>query len=198
RWEGATGLFQQLQNPTQIGATFFEIETAAWCADRAVTRALQFSPAIDHGGRVTRPDYLWKTALGDLYCECKRASEYDDRFTRRAGRIEAFLNDELRPLVLPDVRFDFFIERTSGAEQSLRNLVEMAKARPLSGQRFVDGNVTLALVARGSPVPTTEASILRRSVIPIGTSLTAASSRGATHTLEVAGTSYWQSVAARL
>lgn len=70
------------QNPTQIDATFFELDVAHWCAERELHVALSLGKPLERNGTVKHPDIFWKTVLGDFYCEAKRS----DVFGRDAHR----------------------------------------------------------------------------------------------------------------
>jgi hypothetical protein len=196
---GAAEILDQLRNPAQIPSTFFEIEVAALCASCAVTRDISFFPKVDCGnGRITRPDFLWKTTLGDLYCECKRSSDLEDQFQERADRLSAFVEDQLCPIPSSDHRWDFVVARTGGSEQSIRKLVQTALANPNAAVPWIDGNVSLTINPRASAPPDGGGPMIRKSTVPASTRPVPLGPRGATYTLTVKAISYWQRVAMRL
>ena len=197
-WEKATDIIGQLRNPPQIPSTFFEIETAAWCSARASTRSMEFFPEVSRNGRVTRPDYMWRTTAGDIYCECKRSSDFEDRFRRRLNSISTFLDRAVTPVIPDGLRLDFAVERTSGAEDSLQRLLHNVERQGEPGSHFVDGHVSVTVATRGSAAPPNDAMSYRTSTVPVSTSFVRAGPEGATHTLQVRATGYWQTVTTRL
>lgn len=69
---GFPGFLAQFKNPSQIAATIFEARVAEWCLDRKAATSIELSPHVRTArGSIARPDFLWHTARGDLYCECK-------------------------------------------------------------------------------------------------------------------------------
>jgi hypothetical protein len=94
-YQGFDRLIAGLNNPSQISATVFEIESAAWCATRLHTTALVFSPDVINREKVKHPDFLWETSVGTLYCECKQASAWQRSESRLLSTISADLNDAM-------------------------------------------------------------------------------------------------------
>lgn len=82
---GFQELISGFRNPTQIAATMFEVSVAEWCQARAVTQALEFAPHVTVRNHSKRPDILWDTTLGRLYCECK-SSHFFQQGRRQTGR----------------------------------------------------------------------------------------------------------------
>ena len=194
---GARQMIASLRNPTQVVATFFEIETAAWCATRSHTVSLAFGPEVIRNDGVKRPDYLWSTRLGDLFCECKLVGEFQDTFRRRAAALSGFIEKELsvRP-ELEGLRYDFTIERTHQAEIAIRALLSQLE-RTTTPVTMLHGNVSLALTVQTAPPPA-GATGIRTSRINASTSPVPLSPQGAQSTMTVGATTYWESVCQRL
>ena len=87
RFPGFQSLIEGFRNPTQVNATLFEIQVAAWCAARKLTQSIQLSPPVQIGGGIKRPEFLWHTDLGDLYCECKQENSFDNKATKRVQKL---------------------------------------------------------------------------------------------------------------
>ena len=129
RFEGFDRLKAGLANPSQIGATVFEIQIAEWCSDRSVTSGLEFSPEVMVRGKIKRPEIRWETRLGAIYCECKQASIGESAISKRVGRVHGLLEKarkELSPWdesLRLDVEFDYLV---NGFEARLANVVRNA------------------------------------------------------------------------
>ena len=89
--KGFEQLLKGFANPTQILASYFEVVVAGWCVSRAVSQSLEFFPEVLVKGRRKRPEFLWKTELGELYCECKRAETLENSFLDRLSRLRKLL-----------------------------------------------------------------------------------------------------------
>ena len=87
QYAGFQSLIEGFRNPTQIIATLFEVPGAAWCASRKLNQSLEFSPKVPVGGSIKRPEFLWHTTLGDLYCECKQENSVDNKATKRVQKL---------------------------------------------------------------------------------------------------------------
>jgi hypothetical protein len=200
RFPGASLLGAGLQNPPQIPATLFEIETAAWCSARAVTQHMEFSPDVTRAdGRVTRPEFHWHTSLGSLYCECKRSPDFEDTFRDRARAIERWLEARMLRSAFPAVRFDFWIDRTGGAEQSIERLIDAAVSSGAEpGFTKTDRAVTLAIAPRGSDLDSPGPGHYRTSSVPTSTRSTALGASAAAWTVQINAHGYWRTVAHRL
>jgi len=138
-YAGFDQLISGLANPSQIASTMFEIEVAAWCASRLHHRALAFSPRITNRAGVKYPDFLWQTALGDLYCECKQLNTWQRSETQRASSLLAAAAEMMGdPASWPK---DLRIEVTIGAslrgeaERKLRAVVEQYASAVRQGLR---------------------------------------------------------------
>lgn len=108
---GFERLISGLDNPSQVSATMFEIEVAAWCASRRCHVDLTFSPSVTKFSGIKYPDFLWRTALGDLYCECKQLNMWQRAETRRASTLMSLVAGAMGdPELWPrDVRMEVLI-----------------------------------------------------------------------------------------
>jgi hypothetical protein len=138
-YQGFDRLIASLNNPSQISATIFEIESAAWCATRLCTTALVFSPDVIKREKVKRPDFLWKTDAGDLYCECKQASAWQRSESRLLSTISADLNDAMGDAETwpGDARIEVLIHGLfrAGAKDRLRAVVRGQATEVRRGNR---------------------------------------------------------------
>ncbi|KYF59283.1 hypothetical protein BE04_48395 [Sorangium cellulosum] len=91
-YSGFSSLVAGLKNATQVASTVFEIEAAAWCATRRAHRALQFSPPVQRNGSTKRPDFLWITDRGELWCECKQGRLFGSSDMKRLSRLLDLVN----------------------------------------------------------------------------------------------------------
>ncbi|XXT18455.1 hypothetical protein WME94_50325 [Sorangium sp. So ce429] len=91
-YSGFTFLIAGLKNPIQVASTVFEIDAAAWCATRCAHRALQFSPPVQRNGSTKRPDFLWTTDRGELWCECKQGRLFGSSDMKRLTRLFDVVN----------------------------------------------------------------------------------------------------------
>lgn len=158
-------------------------ETAAWCTARAVTRSLRFSPEVARNGGVKRPDYLWETTLGDLFCECKQAGEFEDNFRRRTAIIVSFIDREIQAAGVTGLRFDFCVDRTSGAEQSIKELIALARSNADPGQSFRYREVALKISSSDEERSGAEGAMLT-SAVSVNTSPVPLGPRTASSTVE--------------
>ncbi|TMC47614.1 MAG: hypothetical protein E6J14_15305 [Chloroflexi bacterium] len=153
--KGFDRVLASLNNPTQVNSVMFEVEAATWCATRAVHRELVFSPPVQRTSGVKYPDFLWQTALGDLYCECKRANLWQRREVRRLTALADVLVQAMGDKgAWPDtLRIDVLIEGSLGRNPDKRL---RAAVRGLSdaGRRgahpaaVLDGSITATLRQR--------------------------------------------------
>lgn len=126
-YEGFADLIANLANPSQVEATIFEIKAATWCAGRAVHESLRFGPPVIKGQTTKKPDFLWRTSLGDLICECKEAQQYERDETLRLHTLNDVVYDALGgvPDWPDDLRLDIVIDGSLGTnpDERLRQLV---------------------------------------------------------------------------
>jgi hypothetical protein len=173
--KGFEVLLAGFNNPTQVQAAYFETVVAGWCATRAISRSIEFSPEVTIKGRAKYPDFLWDTELGDIYCECKRSDVFDSQMADLIERLRSILDrlyDESQPwdsTLSLDVRFDG--GSTNRIEHSLRSVVEQAAAALKSGtwmdQTFQEARVSAVLRRHGESEPQ-EAESLVAGTIRVG------------------------------
>jgi hypothetical protein len=120
------------RNPPQVPSTLFEVGVADWCASRAVTIGLEFSPVVVARGRVKRPEFRWQTTLGELYAECKRGGEFENKVSRRITKLVDCVDAIYKsygpwlPSSRLEVRFTDSVK--NGVEGRIRSVVERAFA----------------------------------------------------------------------
>jgi hypothetical protein len=156
---GYESLIAGFRNPAQAQSTLFEVTVAGWCAGRAVTRALEFSPAVEVRGHTKRPEFLWHTEAGPVYCECKQGKVAESKFSRRVNKLLQCLNGVHRgfqpwdPALRLDVKFDGIT--TNRIEARFRDVVARAakalRAGEYAGAVFEGEGVSAALRPRGEP-----------------------------------------------
>lgn len=190
-------LIQGLRNPPQISSTLFEIETAAFCATRTISQFIEFSPEVTRNGKIKRPDFLWKTSLGDIYCECKQAGIFENNFKSRMGTINAYLESRLKNFEIPkELRLDFEVERTGRAENSINHILNELKI-PVEGQQSQHNYVKLHVRSRSQDLEPTAASV-KTSNITTSAGMNKASEQSAPSTLTVHSTRFWNTVCSKL
>ena len=190
-------LIQGLRNPPQIASTLFEIETAAFCVTRTISQSMEFSPEVTRNGKIKRPDFLWKTSLGDIYCECKQAGIFGNKFKSRMGTINDYLEKRLKTFEIPkELRLDFEIERTGYAENSINHILNELKI-PLEGQQCEHGHVKLHVRSRSQELEPTAVSV-KTSNIATSAGMTKASEQSAPSTVTVHSTRFWNTVCSKL
>lgn len=160
RFPGFHSLIEGLFNPTQIHATLFEVQVAAWCATRKVCQSIEFSPEVQIGESVKRPEFLWLTTLGSIYCECKQENSVDNKATKRAQKLFEVLGKAYKANAHWDEtsRLDVLVchPALDGVDQGIERLVREAAARQQAGVwegDIVDGVVTLKMTTRADPLP---------------------------------------------
>jgi hypothetical protein len=87
RLPGFAVLLENLRNPSQTLSTLFEIEAANFAFTRRITRSVEFAQRQLVEGRWKNPEFVWRTLLGDVVCECKRAEFMDSVFNRRLSEL---------------------------------------------------------------------------------------------------------------
>lgn len=158
---GFSVLMKHFRNPTQISSAIFEAHTAAWCADRKVTHSVELQPVIrTQGSRVVRPDFLWHTCLGSLYCECKRTATLESTAAERLERMHKQLaqcyerNSSWNESFRLDVRL--VSSATNEATKQMGLLVERAHEADLRGRNaewvYRSEHIEGAFSPRGDPV----------------------------------------------
>lgn len=156
---GYESLIAGFRNPAQAQSTLFEVTVAGWCAGRAVTRALEFSPAVEVRGHTKRPEFLWHTEIGAVYCECKQGKVIESDFKRRVNNLLLCLNgvyQRFKPWE-PSLRLDVCFDgrTTNKIESRFRDVVARAagalRADDYAGAVFEGEGVSAALRPRGEP-----------------------------------------------
>jgi hypothetical protein len=170
--EGFGALLNGFRNPSQIESAWFEVEIAHWCLGRTVTKALVLSPPVEVRGRQKRPEFLWQTSLGDLYCECKRADLIESAAHGRLAR----LSDGLR-VALDDHgpwpegrRVDVWLAGSglNGVASRIHAAVgSLAQIGDRSSRVVEFGEVRAQLSVRGAPYPW-EGEVLTEGLLTTG------------------------------
>jgi hypothetical protein len=173
-YQGFDQLIASLNNPSQISATIFEIEAAAWCATRLCTTALSFSPDVIKREKIKHPDFLWVTDFGDLYCECKQANAWQRGESRLLSTISADLNDAMGAADTwpTSVRIEVLIHGLfrAGAKDRLKTIVKEQAIEVRRGNRpavFEDDVFTVKVRDR-SDYPAALADSLTLNSILVG------------------------------
>jgi hypothetical protein len=203
-YEGFATVLAALQNPMQVESTIFEITAAEWCRSREVSAELVFNPTTFVKQRVKHPDFLWRTRLGDCYCECKKSNHLQNAVNARASRMAQLLDtfykryDAWDPSLRLDVRFG------RGSTNHLHREFEwiLAQAHRAIGEPNTLGAlITAAHVSarfrQRTEDPPQSPDTLRQSLATVGT--VATKLRAATYltvTMDIA--SYRSATAARL
>jgi hypothetical protein len=168
RLQGFPGFGQMvsnLQNSTQVAASLFEIHCAAWCLGRIEHRGLVFEPAVVKRSGVKYPDFLWKTGLGDLYCECKTARVWERRESRRVRTLCEVATEALGDEPWPDdLRLDIDLSGNLGSNPGSRLGAIVAKlaweVRAGQSPRPIrDGAMTVTIRDRSLESPSSAGSI---------------------------------------
>jgi hypothetical protein len=160
QYSGFSSLIEGFRNPTQINATLFEVQVAAWCSTRKVTQSIEFSPQVHVGGSIKRPEFLWRTSLGDIYCECKQENSVDNKATKRVQKLFELVGkayDANGPWD-ESLRLDMIVGHPArdGVNQIIKRLVGEAASRQRDGRwegEIVNGVVTLKLAKKTDDVP---------------------------------------------
>lgn len=160
QFPGFQSLMEGFRNPTQISATLFEVQVAAWCAARRVRQSIEFSPEVQVGGRIKRPEFLWHTSLGDIYCECKQENSVDNKASRRIMKLFEILGKAYKDSGPWDEtnRLDMIVGHPArdGTNQIITRLVQEAASRQRANAwqgDIVDGVVTLKMSKRTDSLP---------------------------------------------
>lgn len=189
-YKGFEKLMAGFRNPPQIPASLFEVEVADWCISRAVTKSLEFSPHVIVKGNSKYPDFLWKTDLGDLYCECKRGDEFENKFTKRLNWLHGIVETahQANGPWDPSHRLDVSIwtSAKNGVEQRINNVLVQAstavRANRFEDKVFQDGEVSAILRFR-KEMPSLQHDTIRVSSVTVGTTPTALTPENAHLTL---------------
>lgn len=170
---GFAKLTSGFRSPSKVVATVFEALVAEWCAARSLTESLVFSPPVGIKDGVKHPEFLWRTKLGNIYCECKNGRELENKFGKRVDKLftalkEAYLKYEPWD---PSRRLDVRIESSAknDIEKRIRNVVAQASAafhaNNSEDKTFEEGEVRAVLGLRKTPLPA-ERSTVRVRLMP--------------------------------
>jgi len=174
-YSGYEKLVSGFRNPTQINSTYFEAVVGSWCVDRDVSVSIEFSPEVTVKGKCKRPDFLWHTRLGNLYCECKRNNLLESKLNARVEKLLSWLSmiyEEYGPWDA-SLRLDVRFERgsTNRIRDRFRTVVAQASAAlkdgTHAGQTFREDDVSAVLRCRNEPVPQERESI-QASIAKVG------------------------------
>ncbi len=157
-YKGYEKLVAGFGNPPQIESTYFEVLVASWCAERAVTSSLEFSPEVTVKGGRKHPDFLWRTELGEIYCECKRGNIIESKFQQRLENLRSFLSEiyEQHQPWDPSLRLDVKFDKgpLPQIQIGIRSVVAQAsaalKAGMYEGLTFMEGSVAAVLKPKGN------------------------------------------------
>jgi hypothetical protein len=151
-FQGFNNLISGLENPSQIAATFFEIDVASWCTTLGAHRDIMFSPSVTKRTGIKYPDFLWQTALGSLYCECKQLNMWQRTETQRADTLMSLAAEKMGdPDLWPrDKRIEVLIHGRfrRDSEERLKTAVEQQASevrRSLHPSRFSDDSFTVSV-----------------------------------------------------
>lgn len=184
-FEGFSDLISGLSNPTQIAATIFEILVADWCRGRRISLDLKFSPSVKIGEHVKRPEFYWRTTLGEVFCECKRADFHTTSLSDRLDRMLRRL-DELHKLKTdwnPSLRLEISVQKCSLNEFQRESMRLMEKAGRASdsqdplGAIIQENNMTARFRPKGELSPR-EPETMSQSLVIAGTEPTDPSTSG--------------------
>ncbi len=160
RFPGFPALIEGFRNPTQVKATIFEVQVAAWCESRKVCRSIEFSPEVQIGDGIKRPEFLWQTTLGDIYCECKQENSIDSHAHRRMKTLFDVIGKAYEENAPKDktTRLDVIIQHPApnGTEKIIWRLVRDAALRHEAGTwggEIVDQVVTVRMATESDDMP---------------------------------------------
>jgi hypothetical protein len=204
KYKGFEKLVEGFRNPTQVSATWFEVKVAEWCAGRAVSISLEFSPEVLVKNRTKNPEFLWETSLGRLYVECKRAAVFENSFIKRFQRLHDVLSEEysrLQPWE-PALRLDLSIEGVAlnGIESRLRQVIQTAALASRAREprsHFQIGEVLADLRPRQEPPPLALGSV-RSGQLLVGTEPTKVEVENSLFTFSMSLSAYRDRAVAKL
>ncbi len=136
RYPGFPAPLRGFRNPPQVPSALFEVLAATWCRTRDVTVGLEFAPVVVRATHTKRPEFRWKTELGDLFCECKQANVFEAKYGARYHDLFGVLASAHGTREWdPHLRLDVWI-RLAGPrlEDLLRDLVSAAAGRQQLGR----------------------------------------------------------------
>ena len=203
-YPGFQELIAGFRNPTQIAATMFEVSVAGWCQARAVTQALEFSPHVTVRNHGKRPDILWDTTLGRLYCECKSSHVFQQAIAKRTERFRDVADLEYKRHVWPpSSRLDILLlgPALNGCEWRLKSVINTVSEKAASDSwedvESEAGEVRATLRCRVNDPPDLPES-LRTGLIEVGPVATRMAAENAYLTLTISVATHRQRAVAGL
>jgi hypothetical protein len=133
---GFAALLQGFRNPPQVSSTIFEALSAGWCRTRELTVGIDLHPEVVRGAHLKRPEFRWRTEVGDLFCECKQANEFEAKYGVAFDRLFDALERAHRAFHWDDrLRLDVWI-RLGGRrlDDLLRDLLATASCEQRLGR----------------------------------------------------------------
>lgn len=101
------------------------------------------------------PEFLWRTTLGDVYCECKQENSAENSVNRRVSKLFDVLGEAYEKNAPWDgeTRLDLIVRHPAldGTNEVIRRVVQ--KAASLQDGEIVDGVVTLRISRRTDALP---------------------------------------------
>ena len=178
KYSGFEKLILGFRNPSQVTATMFEVEVAAWCATRKITKSIEFSPEVKVNGHTKHPEFLWNTEIGSLYVECKSGISIENKSNKLASRLSKAL-DEAYKINGPwsqDYCLDLSINRpvTNQTEERIRDVVSRASEALRLGitHNSFENKEVKAMLRKREELPPFEPETIRTSMIKVGTAPT--------------------------
>jgi hypothetical protein len=151
---GFNELLANLQNPTQIKATVFEVSAADWCLQRAIHKDLTLYPKVTVNGKRKVPEFLWQTTIGDIYGECKTTNFSESKFNSRLHEISARVESQYDKYVSwQKTRLEVTVSSLRGnADRSIMAVVDQAAEAIQKGNwrgiTFQDGFISAEVKER--------------------------------------------------
>jgi hypothetical protein len=150
--EGFDDLIAGFRNAPQFRSTIYEAKRAKWCLERAVTRSLRFAPVVQTNRGLKKPDFLWDTAIGSPYVECKQASAHENSRVQRLNRLFRVATVEYgrHPLTDGTLRLDLSIGPSiaNGVEKRVTSVVRQLCRSGAADQAVELGEVKGVICSR--------------------------------------------------
>ncbi|MGH9877185.1 MAG: hypothetical protein ACRD5H_06065, partial [Nitrososphaerales archaeon] len=176
KYAGFEKLVNGFRNPGNLLGTLFEVQAAHWCSERQVTLSMEFSPSVRMRNGYKHPDFLWKTSLGDLFCECKSGAEFEGKFAKRFQFLYDLVEEKYRKhgLAHPKYRVDLRLDSSTknGIEKRIETVLNEIsgelRSEEIRRRVIQDGEVTAVLSLRDEPV-SEEKDMLRGRTVTVRT-----------------------------
>jgi hypothetical protein len=151
--QGFEELLDGFSNPTQFEDSMFEAQMARWCLERPAVRRLRFAPTYAVMGHSKRPDFEIFTSLGRIVCECKRAHQGANDFSKRLARITDAFDVGMKSVPFTSgLRLEVEVhDRIVGDLTQAANQACAAAAAAPVGKPFRFGPFTVATSKIGEP-----------------------------------------------